>query len=223
MRTETKYVLNYLSQAKVEQDFLRVGFSRDNFSNSFLGYNVNSLYFDDNSLTTFHAKIDGISRRFKLRLRYYSRDAQIFNLEVKHKDGNAGWKSRFSFTREEILDYFDSRSNKFNEFMELNFPAFIPTLFVCYNRVAMYGEEVGDPRVSFDSNISWSPPPQNSEHFFLLENNILLPAYQTILEIKSSEKLPRKVVNIIQKNNLKWVENSKYANCLIAAKRFNFL
>jgi len=223
MRTETKYLLSCLKHAKVEQDLLQVGFSRDRFSQSILGYNVNSLYFDDRKLTTFYAKTDGISRRFKVRLRYYSDEAEAFNLEIKHKDGNAGWKSRFSFTRKEIFDFFDSRTNKFNDFIELNYPTFSPSLFVSYKRVAMDGNVAGDPRISFDTDISWSAPPQSSKQWASLEKNILLPAQQIILEIKSSEKLPRKIVKIIQKNNLKWVENSKYANCIIAAKGLGFL
>jgi hypothetical protein len=223
MRTETKYLLSCWKQARVEQDLLQVGFSRDKFSQSILGYNVNSLYFDDRKLTTFYAKTDGISRRFKVRLRYYSEEAKTFNLEIKHKDGNAGWKSRFSFTRKEIFDFFDSRTNKFSDFIEVNYPAFSPSLFVCYKRVAMYGNIAGDPRISFDSDVSWSAPPQNSKQLATLENNNLLPPQQIVLEIKSSERLPRKVIKIIQKNNLKWVENSKYANCIIAAKGFDFL
>ena len=57
-------------------------------------YEIRSLYFDDPKDTALREKIDGVSRREKFRIRYYSGDASYICLEKKAKrDGLCGKRS----------------------------------------------------------------------------------------------------------------------------------
>jgi len=60
---------------------------------------VNNIYFDDLSFSCAHAVIDGISRRAKVRIRWYGETfgtAAEPYLEIKAKSGTVGGKLRFA-------------------------------------------------------------------------------------------------------------------------------
>ena len=62
---------------------------------------VNNIYFDSPDLSDLNANLSGVGRREKLRLRWYGSNlTQITGaqLELKCKDGLAGWKDMVFFT-----------------------------------------------------------------------------------------------------------------------------
>ena len=158
LRLEYKYIIDLALKPYLEHVLLSGGFSRDKYSQKPEGYLVNSIYFDTQVLDTFNDKLDGVSKRFKLRLRYYGDSPSSFVLEVKKKDAYLGLKDRFTFACLEVENYFERNSGDLAKFLEVNFPQFIPTMYVGYDRVAFHIADDTDMD-QHDSNVTWCLPP----------------------------------------------------------------
>ena len=200
----------------LEQVILSTGFARDKYSTGPAGYLVNSIYFDDLNLLTYRDKQDGVANRFKLRLRYYGLNPEKFVLEVKRKASYIGLKDRFEFSRLDVQTYFNKQQGNMKKFLNANFPSFLPTMYVGYERKAFEHQEIS-LRYSIDSNITWCLPPFDFQTLLSPKQNPLTPMNKFILEVKFQEKLPKDFQDLIKRLRLSWVENSKYANCLQAA------
>ncbi|MEZ5967142.1 MAG: polyphosphate polymerase domain-containing protein [Planctomycetota bacterium] len=63
---------------------------------------VNNLYFDSVEGTALAEKLAGVSRRAKVRYRWYGEPLEIApgRLEIKHRHNGVGWKETFAFTEE---------------------------------------------------------------------------------------------------------------------------
>lgn len=203
--------MNYL-----EQVILSTGFARDKYSNDPAGYLVNSIYFDNLNLLTYRDKQDGVANRLKLRLRYYGLSPEKFVFEVKKKASYIGLKDRFEFSRSDVEIYFNRQKGSINNFLNANFPGFVPTMYVGYKRKAFERKETS-LRYSIDSNITWCLPPFDFQTLLSPKQSPLTPMNKFILEVKFSEKLPKDFQDLIKRFQLTWIENSKYANCLEAA------
>ena len=57
---------------------------------------VNSIYYDNFNLEMAKNNIDGLSRRCKIRLRYYDNEKKNCNLEIKKKINRFGFKTIFN-------------------------------------------------------------------------------------------------------------------------------
>lgn len=217
MRLEYKYIIDLALKPYLEHVLLSGGFSRDKYSQKPEGYLVNSIYFDTQVLDTFNDKLDGVSKRFKLRLRYYGDSPSSFVLEVKKKDAYLGLKDRFTFACLEVENYFERNSGDLAKFLEVNFPQFIPTMYVGYDRVAFHIGDDTDMRISMDSNVTWCLPPFSYADLTKPHRNQLQPVDKFVLEIKCQREMPKEFQKLLKQIELRWVENSKYANCLSAA------
>ncbi|MCA8955710.1 MAG: VTC domain-containing protein [Planctomycetes bacterium] len=70
----------------------------DAFRSTFAPRRVNNVYFDTPDLQAFAENLAGVSRRCKVRLRWYGADdlPERGTLELKHKHGTLGWKDSFA-------------------------------------------------------------------------------------------------------------------------------
>lgn len=105
-RFELKYVLKMHKVALAESYLMtqgRLGKS----------YDVSSIYFDDYKLSAFHAKVDGLYERQKIRIRSYSKEFQnspLF-LEQKKRRGEFISKNRIEISDRELSDALSGKSS----------------------------------------------------------------------------------------------------------------
>jgi hypothetical protein len=109
-RFEFKYVLDRALRDEVEAE-LQHFVELDPYvqSQPHHLYFVRSLYFDDDALSAFHAKLDGMLTRSKFRIRTYGRtadDPAPWFLEIKGRHNNLVFKHRTP-----ILGAFDKHAN----------------------------------------------------------------------------------------------------------------
>lgn len=193
-RREDKYLLT-AAQAVVCQARIASLLKADPH-NGPQGYLVRSLYFDTVGQRDFLAQQNGERIRRKIRLRIYGEDDTVVKLECKAKDGDHQKKLSYLLTREEAarisrgdispLKLDDSTGGYFRSFF---LQGYRPSVLVQYRRSA-YTLPVGNIRVTFDRLVEcrmvdldlfsedspWTP---------------VLPAGQTVLEVKYSGELPR--------------------------------
>lgn len=94
---------------RIERKFLVDCTSKDNalrilklnkvlITESFPTRYINNIYFDTENLQCYRDNIDGIDKRFKIRIRWYGELLKPHNakLEIKYKKGLAGFKHSYS-------------------------------------------------------------------------------------------------------------------------------
>ncbi len=118
-------------------------------------YDVSSIYFDDSRLSSYHAKLDGLYERHKIRIRTYSKkfpDSTMY-LEKKKRTGSFISKNRHELTSNEFDLAMKGISNE-PWLMGLN-----PTLNVYYHRdefLYPWGRVTLDTQITFSSDrFSW--------------------------------------------------------------------
>jgi hypothetical protein len=100
-RIELKFVVPALALPRVRA-WTRL--HRAGFHTAYPPRTVNNVYFDTRDLASVRANLDGIAQRGKLRLRWYGQSDVIDGgvLELKCKQGSAGWKRTHKVT--EVID-----------------------------------------------------------------------------------------------------------------------
>lgn len=89
MRLEIKYPCSITEKKKLEGFFMNI----KNFKTHHPARIINSIYFDDLNFSLARDNINGISKRFKCRIRYYGENIESHcNLEIKKKDNKIGFK-----------------------------------------------------------------------------------------------------------------------------------
>ena len=138
-RYEVKFITN---QEYYDQVMLWIKDSILSFRKTFANRIVNNIYFDDHDFTSFHENIIGMSKRNKIRYRWYGNleDVTSGSLEIKHKDNNLGTKEIYNITNIE----FDRESKwlHFTQSLEAQLPTKAkqylldtkPVLFNSYHR-----------------------------------------------------------------------------------------
>ena len=156
---------------------------------------VNSIYLDNEFMQNYSDNLSGISKRSKIRLRYYNEDLEIktnlnnkFNLEVKIKNNQVVNKKIHSLSLpSNILKKID---NKLNIFLLKKAPILIrpfiseqtlSTIGITYNR-EYFESKIFNLRCTIDTNLKfWKP------HNVDLLNNKKIFSYNTeygVLEMK---------------------------------------
>jgi len=90
-RSEIKYLLYGVSKKTL---FIQYKLSSLLLAKTFPDRWVNNIYFDNINLDSFHQSIEGISKRTKIRLRWYGDFHNLENpsLEIKYKNGHKNMK-----------------------------------------------------------------------------------------------------------------------------------
>jgi SPX domain protein involved in polyphosphate accumulation len=186
-RFEKKFILNPIYISQFRADLFRQGYRK-----IFKDRTVNSVYFDDKNLNSYYENINGLSKRTKFRLRFYS---EIFEGEgfweqkIKHADTNHKKVQKY---RGEVVPL-----------IQLQFPRkeqLMPLVHVQYSREYYYSEKTAI-RVTIDSSIK----------FINLKNSISYPHNELVVEYKSSVNNPVKNVPKILSNLSR---SSKYCKAI---------
>ena len=194
-------------------------FRRDRHADSHGIYRVSSLYFDTPGDSALRAKIDGVDRREKFRLRYYGDDMSFIRVEKKFKLNGLCGKHSADITQEQAQRLlagdtdFLLRSGDallLELYSKLRGTLLAPKTIVTYDREAFIYEP-GNVRVTIDSGVRSG----------LSGTDFLNPAARhadvsdglAVLEVKYDAFLPEIVRMAVQLPNRRAAAYSKYAVC----------
>ena len=205
-RNEIKYICP-------RQDIEKVYFQLNklNFERIFEPRIINNIYFDDHSFSSFFTNENGISKREKLRVRWYNEE-QKFTLEIKKKKEflntkvNLPLKGDFIFIKNDIQSFgeklFESiKQNNSIFFYENNLDLKIPTLYNNYYREYFYNQNL-DIRITLDKNLNFTSP----------ITGMSVSTMDNVIEVKYDEKNQLKKIPLDVGERSKF---SKYAKGLI--------
>lgn len=218
-RVEDKYLLSPSQMTLLEKRIASVLTPDQNNINR-KGYQISSLYFDDNYDRCLHDTINGVSPRDKYRIRIYNNSFDTIKLEVKRKKLNRTLKFVSSITKEECqklclgetldrrTDSADDPINAFNTAISTRL--LHPSVIVTYDRNAYLYDE-GDVRITFDRNL------RGSNWTEMFGKPDLVYDYPQgkggILEVKYNGFLPTFIAQLIENNSMIQTSNSKYRIC----------
>ncbi|MBQ9531163.1 MAG: polyphosphate polymerase domain-containing protein [Eubacterium sp.] len=185
-------------------------------------YRIYSIYYDTVNHDIIRHNSSKPYYKEKMRIRSYydkcSPDDTVF-MELKKKSNGVGNKRRIKikfkeiepFVNEGILpqtnDYLSSQvAKELKYFLSRNKVA--PALYVQYDRLALFGKEDKDFRMTFDRNL------RTRRSNFVLgesdEDELLLPENTYIMEIKILGSMPMWLAKLLSENELYSRGFSKY-------------
>lgn len=213
-RVEKKYILNrtqYNMFRKVTEDFLE--------QDSYGRHTICNIYFDTDNFSLIRKSIEKPVYKEKLRLRSYGvpdMDSRVF-LEIKKKFKGVVYKRREPMTLSQAYSYIQTGSidkssqilNEIEWFMQFYKPE--PKVYLAYDRIALFGKEDNQVRVTFDTNIRWR------DSFIGLENgddgDVLLDDENYVMEVKISNAMPLWLSEILAMLEIYPASYSKYGTC----------
>jgi SPX domain protein involved in polyphosphate accumulation len=217
MQKERRYELKFVVEVKDKDEvFLWLYNSVGLFKKAHDDRRVNNIYFDHSNLSSLEDNLSGISRRQKMRYRWYGNNVYPIDgyMEVKNKDNNLGWKNHYKVENlhinqkdswKEIISKIISNSE---ELQILSSQYFIPTLCNRYDRQYFESHDT-KVRITIDLNIEFYQ--QNS----LTNPNFTNKSYSDdlmIIECKFDEDSRKLAHSIIDKIPVRRSRYSKYAS-----------
>lgn len=226
LREEKKFLLNYLEFYKVK-GFLNQVMIPDSH-NGAEGYMVRSLYFDTLDDLCFREKIDGVSKRKKMRLRIYHPDDKIAYLEMKQKDGKYQMKRSLAISKSDALELIDGNYDVLLEYKKdfamecysvLKEGGYVPKTVVQYKRHAFIAKE-NNIRITLDGEVL-----ATEANFNIFDPNLPLypvfPKSVEILEVKFNGFLLEYIKNFMDNVDKSELSVSKY--CLARKASLNYV
>lgn len=187
-------------------------------------YRIYSIYYDTDNHDVIRQNSSKPVYKEKMRLRsYYDKkdpEDKIF-MEIKKKSEGQGNKRRIKlkikevepFVNEGILpetnDYLSAQvAKELDYYLRRN--KVHPALYVQYDRLALFGKEDKNFRMTFDRNV------RVRRHNFVFgesdEDELLLPNGEYIMEIKILGAMPLWLTHLLSENELYSHGFSKYGN-----------
>ncbi len=212
LRYEIKFVLN-----EEEMNHVICWLKMSSFKKKFPDRIINSLYFDNLKQDSINDNLAGISQRSKIRIRWYSNKQKELldpKIEVKKKNGRAGYKKKYFFpnlgkliNNEVLFNFSKTIFSIFNNHKNSNHLIsnyLIPMLYVKYNR--KYYENFDGIRITIDNKISYHNIIQNKKI------HSLKPFFinKKIMEVKFSLNKKKQAHRFIKNLNLTPKRYSKY-------------
>lgn len=206
IRVEKKFVFG-----KFKEDYLEKVLLLNGFSKTYSPRNISSIYLDTLNFDFAKDNINGVSKRKKIRFRWYNNDFDNIYLEEKNKQNFFVKKNINKISNlvsqniniDELKNFFFRKNKDFNTF---NYRFVLKTN---YFRSYWISNDK-KIRATIDSNLKVSPIDNLSRKLDLNE---------TILEFKFSPSEEKSFRNFIFKNNLNFRTN-KYSKYL---QSFNLL
>ncbi|MGB7606707.1 MAG: polyphosphate polymerase domain-containing protein [Lutisporaceae bacterium] len=214
-RYEKKYLLSekkYKMLRQKLQDILII----DNFRKT----TICNIYFDTPDHLLIRTSLEKPIYKEKLRLRSYGTplDGDMVFVELKKKYKGIVYKRRVKMELSMAESYlYDlepvSQPSQITREIDwfLNFYKDIaPAMHISYNRIAAYGVEDPELRVTFDSNILW-----REDKLWLgagVSGNQLLEEGQRLMEIKIPGNMPLWLSHILDELEIYPTSFSKYGN-----------
>ena len=227
-RFEFKYRLNYLQYQKLKiavLPFMKMDYyTRVSPKKRYL---VRSLYYDTYDYSLYHEKMGGDSDRVKFRLRTYSQSFSgdtVIRAELKVRKADVMEKYSLFISRNDY-QYFMRKHHWINndspilsEFERVyHLKALKPQILVDYYREGYEDRNKNGLRVTFDHKVRSAHADAlfPSKAIFFKEHHPL----GIVLEIKSRNKQPDWLRNLVRDHGLKLVANSKFAQGIQVARQ----
>jgi hypothetical protein len=227
-RFELKYVVSEQKAQQVRRyvsSFLELdenGVGKPNLS-----YPVHSLYVDSDGMTTYWDTINGNKNRFKLRVRYYSDDAEapVF-LEIKRRMNNCIQKQRVGVRREAVpmilrgqlppLQMILARHARHTLALQ-TFCRMLqeihakPKMHIAYLREAYLPKTDNSARVTMDRQVL-SEPDSTGRLSTQMMKPLLVWGSAVVLELKFTDRYPNWFRDLVQIFELIQCGAAKYAD-----------
>lgn len=216
-RYEKKYLLKP-EQYTILNELIKGKLSVDKYGQS----TICNIYFDTPNHQLIRESLEKPAYKEKLRLRSYgvpSEGDPVF-IELKKKYKGIVYKRRESLDllRAELYLYDNNHDNhhikensqvmkEINWFLQF-YDEIIPSMYIAYDRIALYGVDDSELRVTFDSNIRW-----REEELYLGcgdWGNQLMDDSMTLMEIKTPYTMPLWLSHLLDELEIYPVSFSKY-------------
>ena len=229
-RSEIKYTVNDFQRAAL-LSALKDDLEPDPHGES----TICNIYYDTPDFRLIRHSLEKPVYKEKLRIRSYGPAApeQKIFLELKKKFDGVVYKRRISLPLDQaeaflageitltgeaadpaaghafrLAGYGDRQIAHELEYFRNYYGTLTPAVHLCYDRSAYYAKDDPDFRITFDRNIRWE-----TEHLRLTDEPAgaqILPAGQSIMEIKTRGALPLEVVRLISRLRIQKASLSKY-------------
>lgn len=230
-RFELKYLVSLGVAEALKKEILKYA-HRDNFNNTNGKYRLVSLYYDSPSYRYYWEKIDGLRFRKKLRIRWYEseklEDDSVVYVEIKQRVDRVTQKRRVPVTYKEALrlcgegimpDGFEKRDQgtleEIYEMVKLN--NLQPKMIISYDREAFIGSKYDlGFRLTFDRFVGF-----RCRDFDLglgTNDGLIIPPHFAIMEIKTNERAPCWIIELVSKYQLQLIRISKYCQGVESAR-----
>jgi len=185
-------------------------------------YTISSIYFDNYNKTSYFQVKNGLSQRWKYRIRFYNYDDSYINLEKKYKVNGLTNKTSVRITREDLERILSDKINinknndpLLNEFIiKMKTELLRPIIYIEYDRIP-YVYKLGNVRITLDYNIRYS----NKFCDLFEQEKKVHYLNDKILEVKYNELIPDFIRFRLELNHLEQTSYSKFNNCIDALNR----
>jgi len=219
-RVEVKYILSEDQFLKMRERLLPF-MCVDEYGLS----TIQSIYYDTDNYELIRNSLEKPVYKEKLRLRLYGNkvsDNETVFLELKKKYDGIVYKRRISLTYREAIDYLEKgvypqKDSQILREIDYFLKLYNPTkrTYIAYDRVALYGKENPDLRITFDQNISAVFEKGNFDS--MEKGNLLLNKGEHLMEIKVPGAMPLWMSEILSDLKIYPSSFSKYG---MASKKF---
>lgn len=220
-RYEKKYLLEE-EQYRVLRERLKPYMKMDQYGKSM----ISNIYFDTPDHRLIRESLEKPVYKEKLRLRSYGvpdGEANVF-VEVKKKYQGIVYKRRMKMSLTEAENYLycgeepeeDSQIRREVDWMFAYYKNLKPAMYLSYDRIAMFGLEDPDFRITFDSRILWRKKALDLSMGSWGEP--LLQEGQRLMEIKIGGAVPLWLSHILDEMEIYPVSFSKYGNAYKASR-----
>lgn len=180
-------------------------------------HTIRNIYYDTKNDELIQTSLEKPVYKEKFRVRCYGRpeaDSMVF-LEIKKKYRGIVNKRRVMMTRNQAEQYLKNgiypqeKSQILKEIdYFLQFYQLKPNLYLAYDRIALYGKEDSDFRITFDQNIR-----SRWEHLDLADDTAveyLLERGMYLMEVKTRNAMPLWFTEILSDLQIRSISFSKY-------------
>lgn len=214
-RYEKKYLLN---ESKYYE--LRNALDKKMTADKYGNHTICNVYFDTEDYYLIRTSLQKPLYKEKLRLRSYGvpKSEDIVFVEIKKKFDGIVYKRRAPMKLKDAEQYLiygkypEERNQIINEIdWVLKRYTLKPAVYIAYNRVAMYGNEDSNLRVTFDKNIRFRESSldlrQGSDGNYILDRGMIL------MEVKIPGAVPVWMGRLFSELEIFPVTFSKYGIC----------
>lgn len=211
-RSELKYMITTEQRDKLIKLF-QVHMIPDEYGK----YSLFNIYFDTSDYLLIRRSLEKPIYKEKLRARSYGQLAsgdKIY-LELKKKYKSIVYKRRISIDGECMMKYFsnqgalpDSQISKEIDYFKNMYHDIAPRVFIGYDRIAYFGKERKDLRITFDDNILWRDT--NLNLYDEKYGTNILESGKVLMEIKANGSMPLWLINFLTQEKIYKTSFSKY-------------
>lgn len=222
-RYEVKYVLNR-DQYKQLREKLQDKFEAEQYGKS----TICNIYFDTPSHFLIRTSLEKPVYKEKLRIRSYGmpKPEDTVFIELKKKYKGVVYKRRETMElkgAERYLYQGESAGKTTQITKEIDWfltmhQALAPSMYISYDRIAMYGKEDPELRITFDSNLVW-----RKEKLSLTDGiwgTPILEPGQRLMEIKILGAMPVWLANLLTELAIYPSSFSKYGKGYLKSEEF---